>query len=142
MSGGSAAAGGSADRAHPQRPVRIRGEGDRERVLVGRAALEKRISRGKKVLAGARRLFDLSDADFTLRLATVRRALYLLFNEGYHGASGESAVRVERCTEAMRLTSLLREYAPAASPETDALGSLMCLHVARLPARLEGLPAP
>jgi RNA polymerase sigma-70 factor (ECF subfamily) len=105
--------------------------------LAGRAAIEKRISRGKKVLASARRLFDLSDAEFTVRLSAVRRALYLLFNEGYHGASGESAVRAELCTEAMRLTALLREYPPAATPETDALASLMCLHAARLPARLD-----
>jgi len=105
--------------------------------LAGRAAIEKRISRGKKVLASARRLFDLSDAEFTMRLSAVRRALYLLFSEGYHGASGESAVRVELCAEAMRLTALLREYPPAATPETDALASLMCLHAARLPARLD-----
>ena len=105
--------------------------------LAGRAAIEKRISRGKKALAGARRLFDLSDAEFTVRLSAVRRALYLLFNEGYHGASGDSAVRGELCTEAMRLTTLLREYPPAAMPETDALASLMCLHAARLPARLD-----
>ena len=105
--------------------------------LAGRAATEKRIARGKKVLASARRLFDLTDAEFTVRLSAVRRALYLLFSEGYHGASGESAVRVELCTEAMRLTALLREYAPAAAPETDALASLMCLHAARLPARLD-----
>jgi predicted RNA polymerase sigma factor len=104
--------------------------------LAGRASIEKRISRGKKVLAGARRLFDLSDAEFAVRLSGVRRALYLLFNEGYHGASGESAVRVELCHEALRLTALLREYPPAA-PETDALASLMCLHAARLPARLD-----
>jgi RNA polymerase sigma factor (sigma-70 family) len=105
--------------------------------LAGRAAIEKRISRGKKILAGARRLFDLSDVEFTRRLSAVRRALYLLFNEGYHGASGESAVRVDLCTEAIRLTALLREYPPAAVPETDALASLMYLHAARLPARLD-----
>src|SRR3989449_7072728 len=105
--------------------------------LTGRAAIEKRISRGQKVLASAKRLFDLSDAEFTARLSAVRRALYLLFNDGYHGASGESAVRVELCTEAMRLTVLLREYPPAATPETNALASLMCLHAARLPARLD-----
>lgn len=105
--------------------------------LIGRAAMEKRISRGKNVLASATRLFDLTDAEFTSRLAAVRRALYLLFNEGYHGASGECAVRVELCTEAIRLTMLLREYPPAATPETDALGALMCLHAARLPARFD-----
>jgi RNA polymerase sigma-70 factor (ECF subfamily) len=106
-------------------------------LLTGRAAIEKRIARGKKVLASSKRLFDLGDAEFTSRLSTVRRALYLLFSEGYHGASAESAVRVELCSEAMRLTALLREYPPAAVPTTDALAALMCLHAARLPARLD-----
>lgn len=105
--------------------------------LTGRSAIEKRISRGKKVLAGSTRLFDLADAEFTARLSAVRRALYLLFNEGYHGASAESAVRTELCHEAMRLTALLREHPPAAAPETNALAALMCLHAARLPARID-----
>jgi predicted RNA polymerase sigma factor len=105
--------------------------------LAGRAAIEKRMSRGKKVLAGSRRLFDLAEAEFSSRLSAVRRALYLLFNEGYHGASAESAVRAELCREAMRLTALLRGYPPAATPETSALAALMCLHAARLPARLD-----
>jgi RNA polymerase sigma-70 factor (ECF subfamily) len=105
--------------------------------LTGRAAIEKRIARGKKVLASSKRLFDLADAEFAPRLSAVRRALYLLFNEGYHGASPASAVRVELCSEAMRLTALLREHPPAATPVTDALAALMCLHAARLPARLD-----
>lgn len=105
--------------------------------LTGRAAIEKRISRGKKVLASSKRLFDLADADFRSRVSAVRRALYLLFNEGYHGASAESAVRVELCHEAIRLTALLLEHAPAETPETHALAALMCLHAARLPARLD-----
>jgi RNA polymerase sigma factor (sigma-70 family) len=105
--------------------------------LAGRAAIEKRISRGKSVLANARRLFDLTADEFTSRLSAVRRALYLLFNEGYHGASGESAIRGELCGEAMRLAALLREHPQAATPETQALASLMCLHAARLPARLD-----
>src|ERR1041384_7541550 len=37
--------------------------------LETRAAVEKRIARGKKVLATSERLFDLSDADFGARLA-------------------------------------------------------------------------
>jgi RNA polymerase sigma factor (sigma-70 family) len=105
--------------------------------LTGRAAVEKRISRGKKVLAGSRRLFDLADAGFAARLSTVRRALYLLFSEGYHGASAEQAVRVELCAEALRLAALLREHPPAATPATHALAALMCLHAARLPARID-----
>jgi RNA polymerase sigma factor (sigma-70 family) len=100
-----------------------------------RPAIEKRISRGKKVLADATRLFDVTDAQFTVRLSAVRRALYLLFNEGYHGASPEFAVRAELCHEAIRLTELLSEHAAAAGAETNALAALMCLHAARLPAR-------
>ncbi|MGH9410127.1 MAG: RNA polymerase sigma factor [Vicinamibacterales bacterium] len=105
--------------------------------LSGRAAIEKRISRGKKTLATSTRLFDLSDQQFTPRLSAVRRALYLLFNEGYHGASADAPVRAELCTEAMRLTRLLLEHPPAAVPETYALAALMHLHAARLPARID-----
>ncbi|MFI5305846.1 MAG: RNA polymerase sigma factor [Polyangiales bacterium] len=106
--------------------------------LSGEAAIEKRIVRAKKVLAGSKRLFDLSDgADFAARLSAVQRALYLLFNEGYHGACPREAVRVELCREAMRLTALLLEHPLAATPATHALLALMCLHAARLPARVD-----
>jgi RNA polymerase sigma factor (sigma-70 family) len=105
--------------------------------LTGRAAVEKRISRGKKVLARSKRLFDLAAVEFAARLSAVRRALYLVFNEGYHGASADAPVRTELCSEAIRLTTLLLEFPPAASPETHALSALMHLHAARLPARLD-----
>jgi len=105
--------------------------------LAGRAAVEKRIARGKRTLAASRHLFDLADADFAPRLTAVRRALYLLFNEGYHGASPERAVRAELCGEAIRLTELLLAHPPAATPTTHALAALMCLHAARLPARTD-----
>ena len=103
----------------------------------GGHAIEKRITRAKKILAGSKRLFDIADAtDFAKRLPAVQRALYLLFNEGYHGASAEFAVRTELCQEAMRLAAILREHPLAATPTTFALSGLMSLHAARLPARL------
>ena len=105
--------------------------------LSGHAAVEKRISRAKKVLAASKRLFDLADRDFTKRLSAVQRALYLLFNEGYHGASAESVVRVELCREAMRLGRILAEHQLTSTPATEALCALMWLHAARLPARLD-----
>src|SRR5947207_7625076 len=40
--------------------------------LTSRAAMEKRISRGKKTLAASGQLFDLSDAEFGARLSAVR----------------------------------------------------------------------
>ena len=105
--------------------------------LTSRAAMEKRIARGKRALAHSRRLFDLADRDFAPRLSSVRRALYLLFNEGYHGASPEAAVQADLCAEAIRLTTLLLEARGADQPETFALAALMCLQAARLPARLD-----
>lgn len=105
--------------------------------LSGRAAIEKRISRGKKVLAASKTLFDLADGEFAARLAVVQRALYLLFNEGYHSSSKEAAVRTDLCREAMRLASLLLENALTATPASYALCALMWLDAGRLPARLD-----
>ena len=101
------------------------------------AAMEKRIARGKKVLAETKSLFELgAPLEFPARLAAVQRALYLSFNEGFHGA-GSTAVRGELCAEAMRLVALLLDHPPSATPATHALGALMCFHKARLPARID-----
>ena len=102
------------------------------------AAIEKRITRAKKVLAQSKRLFDIAvGAEFSARLPAVQRSLYLLFNEGYHGASAESAVRSELCKEAMRLTAVLLEHPLGQTPATYALAALMCLNAARLPSRVD-----
>jgi RNA polymerase sigma-70 factor (ECF subfamily) len=101
------------------------------------AAIEKRLSRGKKVLAASSRLFDLTAADFAPRVGAVQRALYLLFSEGYHGASADAVVRVDLCHEAMRLVELLVEHPSSATPPPLSLAALMCLDAARLPGRLD-----
>src|SRR5262249_22829176 len=106
----------------------------------GHAAIEKRITRAKTALAESERLFDVGvPGDFAARLPAVQRALYLLFNEGYQGASPEFAVRTELCEEAMRLTAALLEHPGGlgATPSTFALAALMSLNAARLPARVD-----
>jgi RNA polymerase sigma factor (sigma-70 family) len=106
--------------------------------LSSAAAIEKRIARGKKVLSGSKQLFELLESeDFQVRLSAIQRALYLLFNEGYHGSCAEKLVRVELCREAMRLAALLTDHPLAAIPSTRALLALMCLHAARLPTRVD-----
>jgi RNA polymerase sigma factor (sigma-70 family) len=102
------------------------------------STIEKRIERGKGILANSKRLFDFADAELPARLSAVHRALYLTFNEGYHGASRELPVRAELCRESMRLAELLLENTRVARPETYALCALMHLHAARLPARVDG----
>ena len=105
--------------------------------LDGQSAIEKRISRGKKTLARSEKLFDLTEDDVVSRSPAVHRALYLLFNEGYHGASAKDTVRADLCHEAMRLAALLREHPVTSTPAVFALSALMALHAARLPSRLD-----
>ncbi|HET7546104.1 MAG TPA: DUF6596 domain-containing protein [Polyangiaceae bacterium] len=103
--------------------------------LASTSAVEKRLSRGKKILAGSPRLFELTAADFEPRLAAVQRALYVLFSEGYHGACDDAPIREELCREALRLARLLIDHVQAATPDAFALAALMYLHAARLPGR-------
>lgn len=102
------------------------------------AAVEKRLTRAKRALKESGPLFDIADvADFVARLPAVQRALYLIFNEGYHGASAQAAVRADLCQEAIRLTRLLASHRLGSTPETQALLALMYLGAARLPARID-----
>jgi len=102
------------------------------------ATIEKRITRSKKVLATSKKLFDVTSAEETSpRLPAVQRALYLLFNEGYHGSSPTATIREELCREAMRLTSILLAHPQGAIPATYALAALMSLDAARMPGRVD-----
>lgn len=101
-------------------------------------AMEKRILRAKQTLAGARTLFNVAaPRDFHERLPAVQRALYLLFNEGYHGSSRETAVNAALCTEALHLARLLLAHPLGATSSTHALTALMTLNAARLPGRVD-----
>jgi len=102
------------------------------------AAIEKPMARAKKIFSGSKRLFDVTaPAEFSKRLPAVQRALYFLFNEGYHGASPETAVRTELCHEAMRLGVILLDHPLGGTPSSYALSALMCFDAARLPSRVD-----
>jgi RNA polymerase sigma factor (sigma-70 family) len=94
-----------------------------EAYLVPEATMAQRISRAKRTVSG--QAFDRPGD-----LATVRRVLYLVFNEGYTGD-------VDLAAEAIRLTRQLATLVSPGGedPETDGLLALMLLHHARRPAR-------
>jgi RNA polymerase sigma-70 factor (ECF subfamily) len=103
--------------------------------LAGEAAVEKQLFRSRRALGERGALFEVRDpSQVRERLPAVHAAIYLLFNEGYHGAHPE-AVREDLCHEAVRLGVLLSRL-PEAGPETQALLALFCFLAARLPARL------
>jgi predicted RNA polymerase sigma factor len=71
------------------------------------------------------------------QLGPVLRALYLLFNEGYHGSHPSMPTRVVLCEEAMRLCAFLTEGVESGAPQAHALMALMFFHFARVPGRVD-----
>jgi RNA polymerase sigma factor (sigma-70 family) len=104
--------------------------------LLGEDAVEKRLTRARATLQTTGVLAEISDrVRLRARLPGVRQALYLLFNEGYHGSHPEQVVRRDLCAEALRLTELLAAHPATGGPEAHALLALFCLLAARLEAR-------
>jgi RNA polymerase sigma-70 factor (ECF subfamily) len=106
--------------------------------LTGEAAIEKRLVRARAAVKSSGALYEVSgEARIRERLGAVHAAVYLLFNEGYHGSHPERAVRQELCNEALRLGALLAAHPATGTPSTFALMALLCMNAARLPARLD-----
>jgi RNA polymerase sigma-70 factor (ECF subfamily) len=105
--------------------------------LVSEAAMEQRITRGKRRIAAANLRFEAPGApERAERLAAVAAVIYLMFNEGYSATGAEAPVRAPLCDEAIRLARLLLRLF-ADEPAVMGLLALMLLQHARAPARLD-----
>ena len=105
--------------------------------LLPTATIAQRLVRAKNKIRKAAIPYRVPSApDVGERLSVVMAVVYLVFNEGYAAAHGDALVRHELCTEAIRLTRLLRTLLPAPYPELDALLALMLLHDSRRSARV------
>ncbi len=104
-------------------------------LLVPGKTLEKRISRAKAKITAAGINFQLPSKNrLQSRIAPVQQVLYLIFNEGYYGSSGELINR-GLCRQAISLTrALCRSYH---EPENFGLLALMLFHDARVAARID-----
>ena len=103
-------------------------------LLASQDSVEKRLGRARKLFRLSGTLVEIADAsDITIRLEAVYQAIYLLFNEGYHGSRSDRTVREDLCFEAIRLALLLGEHPEGEKPKTHALLALLCFHAARLP---------
>ena len=86
--------------------------------LVPETTMAQRITRSKQKIRAANIPYRIPRAeDLPERLSGVLAVLYLVFNEGYLGSSGE-ALRTDLTAEAIRLTRQLREMLAA----TPSLG--------------------
>ena len=105
--------------------------------LLDVTTIDRRLHRGRTRLRELGRLHDASADEISKRQPSVEHALYLLFNEGYHGSDAESPLSPAMCADAIRLAELLLESPVAESRTVHALLALFCFHAARLGARLD-----
>lgn len=106
--------------------------------LAQESAIAQRLVRAKKALRDDNITFGMPDArDLPARLDSVLDALYLIFNEGYAATSGDLLIRDDVATEAIRLARMIAMHPAIAAPRAWALLSLMLLHAARFPSRVD-----
>jgi RNA polymerase sigma-70 factor (ECF subfamily) len=106
--------------------------------LVAEPTIAQRLVRAKRQLRAGAVTFELpSGPDLSARLESVLEVIYLLFNEGYAARSGDDLVRVDLCTEALRLARLVAGSPEASTPAAHALVALIAFQAARLPARVD-----
>jgi RNA polymerase sigma-70 factor (ECF subfamily) len=74
------------------------------------SAIAQRIVRAKSKIREAGIAYELpSQADLNERVQGVLHVIYLLFNEGYEASFGDTLLRVDLCSEAIRLVRLLSD---------------------------------
>ena len=107
--------------------------------LVPEPTMAQRLVRAKRKIRDAGIPYVVPDTnDMPARLDAVLTVIYLVFNEGYAATRGKPLMRLDLCSEAIRLGRVVRLLmAPQPPTEATALVALMLLHDSRRAARLD-----
>jgi RNA polymerase sigma-70 factor (ECF subfamily) len=105
--------------------------------LVDVQTIDRRLHRGRARLEEVGQLRDVcTPEEVRARQPSIEQALYLLFNEGYHGSDPESPLHPAMCVDAIRLAELLLGASAVERRTVHALAALFCFNAARLATRL------
>jgi RNA polymerase sigma-70 factor, ECF subfamily len=107
--------------------------------LTSTTTMAQRLVRAKRKIRDAKIPYIVPETQaMAERLDAVLTVIYLVFNEGYVATRGNSLLRLDLCSEAIRLGRLVASLmAPQTPREATALVALMLLHDARREARLD-----
>lgn len=106
--------------------------------LVDPQAMERRLGRARARLRERRGAYEVPrPEDAPERAPAALAAIHLVFNEGYWASDGDAPIRRDLTLLALRLSRAVFAILPRV-PEVQGLLSLLLLHVARMPARIDG----
>jgi RNA polymerase sigma-70 factor (ECF subfamily) len=102
------------------------------------ATIAQRIVRAKARIRELQLPYEVpGPGELEVRLDSVLRTIYLIFNEGYAASRGDAAIRAELCNEAIRLVRLVRGLLRRPEAEVEGLLALLLLQHARFAARID-----
>jgi RNA polymerase sigma-70 factor (ECF subfamily) len=107
--------------------------------LTSPTTMAQRLVRAKRKIRDAKIPYIVPETkEMAARLGAVLTVIYLVFNEGYAATRGNSLLRGDLCSEAIRLARIVVALlGPNVPSEATGLLALMLLHDARREARMD-----